>query len=229
MNLFMRLVFSRSRARTITAISFAMAFALIAGCVGSKESELSGNSSKASASLNLCVGQVANSFHCIDDTRFQHCTGDATFVVNSCPAGLCATRTPAIKNPCVGRERAAEIDGVEPPAPGKASPPANAGATNDANNNNAGANNAGANNAGANTGAVNNGAANNNGGACVGGPAFDPAGAKNVGNGRGIQFIGGQCRSSADCASGCCAGPCGICSGIGAQFQAGKTGCGFGD
>jgi hypothetical protein len=65
--------------------------------------------------------------------------------------------------------------------------------------------------------------------ACVGGPKFDPAGAKNVGNGHGGQFIGGQCRSSKDCASGCCALPCGICSGPGAQFQAGKKGCGFGD
>jgi hypothetical protein len=64
--------------------------------------------------------------------------------------------------------------------------------------------------------------------ACVGGPKFDPAGAKNVGNGKGQQFIGGQCRSAADCASGCCALPCGICSGPGAQFQAGKKGCGFG-
>ncbi|KAJ7609826.1 hypothetical protein FB45DRAFT_1066418 [Roridomyces roridus] len=59
------------------------------------------------------------------------------------------------------------------------------------------------------------------------GPAFDPAGAKNVGNGVGTQFIGGQCLSAADCASGCCAGPSGICSGVGAQTQAGKTGCGF--
>ncbi len=68
----------------------------------------------------------------------------------------------------------------------------------------------------------------NNGGQCVGGPKFDPAGAKNVGNGVGQQFIGGQCLSSKDCASGCCAFPCGICSGPGAQFQAGKQGCGFG-
>jgi hypothetical protein len=60
------------------------------------------------------------------------------------------------------------------------------------------------------------------------GPHFDPAGAKNVGNGHGGQFIGGQCLSHADCASGCCALPCGICSGPGAQFQAGKQGCGFG-
>jgi len=60
-----------------------------------------------------------------------------------------------------------------------------------------------------------------------GGPAFDPAGVKNVGNGKGTQFIGGQCLSAADCASGCCAGPSGICSGVGAQTQAGKTGCGF--
>jgi len=60
-----------------------------------------------------------------------------------------------------------------------------------------------------------------------GGPAFDPAGTKNVGNGKGGQFIGGQCLSAADCASGCCAGPSGICSGVGAQTQNGKTGCGF--
>jgi hypothetical protein len=66
-----------------------------------------------------------------------------------------------------------------------------------------------------------------NGGQCVGGPKFDPSGAKNVGNGKGQQFIGGQCLSTADCASGCCAFPCGICSGPGAQFQAGKQGCGF--
>jgi hypothetical protein len=66
------------------------------------------------------------------------------------------------------------------------------------------------------------------GGKCVGGPAFDPAGAKNVGNGVGVQFIGGQCLNAKDCASGCCALPCGICSGPGAQFQAGKLGCGFG-
>ncbi|KAK1834398.1 hypothetical protein QBC39DRAFT_398245 [Podospora conica] len=62
----------------------------------------------------------------------------------------------------------------------------------------------------------------------------DPAGAKNLGNGRGIQFIGGQCLSAADCASGCCATlprggeTIGVCSGVGAQFQAGKQGCGFG-
>jgi hypothetical protein len=70
--------------------------------------------------------------------------------------------------------------------------------------------------------------ATRDGGQCVGGPAFDPAGAKNVGNGVGVQFIGGQCLNAKDCASGCCALPCGICSGPGAQFQAGKLGCGFG-
>ncbi|KAI2613348.1 hypothetical protein GGR54DRAFT_642920 [Hypoxylon sp. NC1633] len=59
----------------------------------------------------------------------------------------------------------------------------------------------------------------------------DPSGAKNVGNGKGTQFIGGQCLSSADCASTCCAAVANqtfaLCSGLGAQFQAGKTGCGF--
>jgi len=64
-------------------------------------------------------------------------------------------------------------------------------------------------------------------GANIGGPPFDPAGVKNVGNGKGAQFIGGQCLDASDCASGCCAGPSGICSGPGAQTQAGKTGCGF--
>jgi hypothetical protein len=59
------------------------------------------------------------------------------------------------------------------------------------------------------------------------GPIFDPAGTKNVGNGAGQQFIGGQCLDASDCASGCCAKPCGICSGPGAQFQNGKQGCGF--
>jgi len=61
------------------------------------------------------------------------------------------------------------------------------------------------------------------------GPLFDIAGAKNVGNGAGQQFIGGQCLDASDCASGCCALPCGICSGPGAQFQNGKQGCGFGN
>ncbi|KAJ7169715.1 hypothetical protein C8R46DRAFT_1217371 [Mycena filopes] len=65
------------------------------------------------------------------------------------------------------------------------------------------------------------------GSASAGGPAFDPAGVPNVGNGAGKQFIGGQCLAAADCGSGCCAGPSGICSGVGAQTQAGKTGCGF--
>ncbi|GJD00494.1 biotrophy-associated secreted protein 2 [Colletotrichum higginsianum] len=59
----------------------------------------------------------------------------------------------------------------------------------------------------------------------------DPAGTKNIGNGHGVQFIGGACLSSRDCASACCAilSGAGICSGVGAQFQAGKQGCGFGD
>ncbi|KAL2128739.1 hypothetical protein VTI74DRAFT_8717 [Chaetomium olivicolor] len=61
----------------------------------------------------------------------------------------------------------------------------------------------------------------------------DPAGEKNIGNGAGIQFIGGQCLGAADCASGCCATlpkggqTIGVCSGVGAQNQAGKQGCGF--
>lgn len=56
-------------------------------------------------------------------------------------------------------------------------------------------------------------------------PPFDPNGAPHVGNGKGEQFITGQCLSDADCASGCCANPTGICSGPGAATQQGKTGC----
>lgn len=59
------------------------------------------------------------------------------------------------------------------------------------------------------------------------GPSFDPAGDKYVGNGQGQQFVGGQCLNAADCASGCCAGPLGICSAPDASTEAGKTGCGF--
>lgn len=61
----------------------------------------------------------------------------------------------------------------------------------------------------------------------------DPAGTKNIGNGAGQQFIGGECLSSNDCAeTACCAfndNGRGVCSGLGAQNAAGKTGCGFGD
>jgi hypothetical protein len=63
------------------------------------------------------------------------------------------------------------------------------------------------------------------------------AGARGVGNGAGQQFTTGGCISDADCQEGCCAGgatsatgnAAGICSGIGAEFQNGKTGCGFND
>ncbi|RYP61853.1 hypothetical protein DL769_007542 [Monosporascus sp. CRB-8-3] len=68
----------------------------------------------------------------------------------------------------------------------------------------------------------------------------DPAQEKNVGNGQGRQFIGGQCLTSADCNSRdtntCCAtlGGIGVCSaasvaGTPAKPVQGKTGCGFGD
>ncbi|KAJ1324491.1 hypothetical protein MN608_10556 [Microdochium nivale] len=63
------------------------------------------------------------------------------------------------------------------------------------------------------------------------------SGARDVGNGQGRQFTTGGCVSDADCQQGCCAGgatsstgrAAGICSGIGAEFQNGKTGCGFND
>ncbi|KAK4113120.1 hypothetical protein N656DRAFT_730586 [Canariomyces notabilis] len=57
------------------------------------------------------------------------------------------------------------------------------------------------------------------------------AGARNVGNGQGAQFITGGCVNDADCASGCCADASGVgvCSAEAAQFQNGKNGCGFVD
>ena len=59
----------------------------------------------------------------------------------------------------------------------------------------------------------------------------DPAQTGRKGNGAGEQFIGGECASSVDCGSGCCAflRDIGICSGPAASFQQGKQGCGFGD
>ncbi|KAA8613757.1 hypothetical protein PtrSN002B_009902 [Pyrenophora tritici-repentis] len=59
------------------------------------------------------------------------------------------------------------------------------------------------------------------------------AGAKNVGAGNGAQFITGGCVSDADCSSACCAqvesSGAGVCSGVAAALQNGKTGCGFSD
>ncbi|SPQ25631.1 a9c026ea-1566-4ab4-8f3d-2c626e435796 [Thermothielavioides terrestris] len=57
------------------------------------------------------------------------------------------------------------------------------------------------------------------------------AGAKNVGNGKGEQFITGGCVNDADCSSGCCANASGVgvCSAEAAQFQNGKQGCHFVD
>ncbi|KAK4241220.1 hypothetical protein C8A03DRAFT_41285 [Achaetomium macrosporum] len=60
----------------------------------------------------------------------------------------------------------------------------------------------------------------------------NPAGARDVGNGQGRQFTTGGCVADADCQEGCCANNgqgTGICSGIGAEFQNGKQGCGFVD
>ncbi|OTA97757.1 hypothetical protein M434DRAFT_65171 [Hypoxylon sp. CO27-5] len=59
------------------------------------------------------------------------------------------------------------------------------------------------------------------------------AGAKNVGQGNGQQFITGGCVSDADCSSGCCAevqsSGLGVCSAEAAALQNGKLGCGFVD
>jgi hypothetical protein len=61
----------------------------------------------------------------------------------------------------------------------------------------------------------------------AGGLAFNPARVKNISNGQGVQFIGGQCLSGVDCVSTCYTGLSEICSGLGTQTQVGKTECGF--
>lgn len=38
-------------------------------------------------------------------------TSDVDFVMGQCPKGFCVTRSPPIKNPCVGRANAIRIDG----------------------------------------------------------------------------------------------------------------------
>lgn len=57
------------------------------------------------------------------------------------------------------------------------------------------------------------------------------AGASNVGNGAGKQFITGGCVADADCSSACCANASGVgvCSAEAAAFQNGKAGCNFVD
>ncbi|KAK1722825.1 biotrophy-associated secreted protein 2 [Colletotrichum acutatum] len=57
------------------------------------------------------------------------------------------------------------------------------------------------------------------------------AGAKNVGQGNGAQFITGGCVDDADCSSACCADASGVgvCSAEATQFQNGKNGCNFVD
>ncbi|OTB17763.1 hypothetical protein K445DRAFT_309918 [Daldinia sp. EC12] len=59
------------------------------------------------------------------------------------------------------------------------------------------------------------------------------AGAKDVGQGNGQQFITGGCTSDADCSSACCAQVettgLGVCSAEAASLQNGKLGCGFVD
>lgn len=57
--------------------------------------------------------------------------------------------------------------------------------------------------------------------------AADQAGSQNVGKGDGSQFITGQCVADADCASGCCAKPNGVCSAPAVANEQGKQGCGF--
>jgi hypothetical protein len=199
--------------KSYCASSFAAVIAVaVIACSGAPGEDSGSESNAATAAPNLCVGQAGNTFHCLDDTRFELCTGfNSGFVIESCPPGLCATRHPANKNPCVGAARATQIDGVPPTPPGEVDG-SGAGSAGGAGNTGGGTNTGGGSTAGGGTGSggtsTGGGSTGGNGTTCVGGPKFDPAGAKNVGNGHGLQFIGGQCLSTADCASGCCAKPC---------------------
>jgi hypothetical protein len=118
--------FFTSRMLKFACVSFIVGAAACVADVGD-DAETFGEGEDEEVTLragetDLCAGQPANNFICIDDTRFQHCVGDSRIFVNSCPVGLCATRSPANQNPCVGRALAAQLDGVAPPAP--ATPPA---------------------------------------------------------------------------------------------------------
>jgi hypothetical protein len=74
----------------------------------------SSNDSSVSVAQAAPTGIVAqaNDNICVDDTTFRKFTSATTFVLQQCPPGLCFTRTPPVKNPCIGRERALAIDGA---------------------------------------------------------------------------------------------------------------------
>lgn len=210
--------FWSSRAPKIACIGFFMALGACMADVGSDDVELEGDETGvvSQAATNLCAGQAANTFFCIDDTAFAHCVGgDRGFEKVCAPGVFCVQQDNPTFNPCVGRE------------PGQG----NAGNVNNGNNN-AGNNNAG--NAGDNNAGNNNNAGNDNNNPPPPPPPppadngvigqFDPGtlplrdgsvnlrnaffskiqqnldGSQNVGLGIGTQFITGQCFTNADCA-----------------------------
>lgn len=65
------------------------------------------------ATINLVLTQTPNSFVCIDDTNFKHFIDANNFVIQQCPPGLCFTRSPSTKNPCIGKFLAEQIDHKE--------------------------------------------------------------------------------------------------------------------
>lgn len=48
----------------------------------------------------------AGDFQCVDTTNFLHFTSATASVPGACPHGLCFTRTPPNKNPCIGKDAA---------------------------------------------------------------------------------------------------------------------------
>jgi hypothetical protein len=86
----------------------------VSGAAGSN----SNVSADAGLNSNVAVAQTtgiatkANDNICVDDTTFRKFTSATDFVLQQCPPGLCFTRNPPVKNPCIGRERALAIDGA---------------------------------------------------------------------------------------------------------------------
>src|SRR5579859_8057997 len=90
---------------------------ILFACSGAGDESVGQSNSEVIVTKNLCVGQPAATFHCIDNTNFEECIGGDKFVVEACPANLCATRHPPNQNPCIGAARATQIDGVPPTPP----------------------------------------------------------------------------------------------------------------
>lgn len=165
------------------------------------------------------------------------CASDADCASKCCagPKGACAAEAVANengKNGCGFTSAAAGAGGASSKSPtSSAAASASSGAAAGSKNKVGGAASSQAASptssaaASASSAAAGAGASKNKAGAA----AADPSkpGSQNVGKADGSQFITGQCTSDADCASGCCAKPKGVCSAEAVSNVDGKQGCGF--